>query len=242
MKSREEDTGQRRNGNVTIFDPQRRSKGWMKHLGRSNGEVYLSALPVELYPFDEDYLRRLQQSDGATQDHFVHYFSGILHIKLRSRTLAADAIKDVRQETLLRVLVAVRINEVRQPDRLGAFVNSTCNNVLKEYYRNQVKNQCVDLEDVDVTDAGADLEGNMMAQEKAKSVRAVLARLSPKDAAVLRALLQDRDKDEICSELGVDRGYLRVLTHRAIRNFKDEYQARKFPPRLAHTAKKQIHR
>lgn len=242
MKRREQDTGKRQNGNVTIFDPQRRPKGWMRHLGRANGEVYLSALPVELFPFDEDYLRRLQQGDGATQDHFVRYFTGILNIKLRSRTLAADASKDVRQETLLRVLVAVRINEVRQPERLGAFVNSTCNNVLKEYYRSQKKNQYVDLDDVDVTDADADLEGNMIAQEKVKSVRAVLARLSPKDAAVLRALLQERDKDEICSELGVDRDYLRVLTHRAIRNFKDEYQSRKLPRRLTHTAEKKIHR
>lgn len=242
MKRREGDTGSRQNGNVTIFDPQRRPKGSMRHLGRSNGEVYLSALPVEFYPFDEDYLRLLQQADGDTQDHFVHYFTGILNVKLRGRTLAADAVKDLRQETLLRVLVAVRVNEIRQPERLGGFVNSTCNNVLKEYYRTQAKNQAVDLEDVDVTDSGADLEGNMIAQEKAKTVRTVLARLSPKDAAVLRALLQDRDKEEICSELGVDRGYLRVLTHRAIRNFKEAYEAKKLPRRVTQSAKKEIHR
>ncbi|HEY6349450.1 MAG TPA: sigma-70 family RNA polymerase sigma factor [Candidatus Angelobacter sp.] len=197
----------------------------------------MSAISVDLYPFDEDYLRRLQKGDGAMQDHFVHYFMGILRIKLRNRTLAADAMNDVQQETLLRVLLAVRMNEVRQPERLGAFVNSTCNNVLKEHYRNLVKNQCVDLEDVDVTDGAADLEGNMIAHERAKAVQAVLKKLSVKDSAVLRALLQERDKEEICRELKVDRGYLRVLTHRAIRSFKDQYEVKKVSRRLGRAAK-----
>lgn len=214
----------------------------MKHLRRPNGEVYLSALPVELYPFDEDYLRRLQKGDGDTQDHFVKYFTTILRIKLRNRTLAADVVKDVQQETLLRVLVAVRVNEVRQPERLGAFVNSTCNNVLKEHYRILVKNQCTDLEGVDVADASADLEGNMIAHEKVKTVRAVLAKLPDKDNKVLKALLQERDKEEICRELGVERGYLRVLTHRAIRNFKDQYEAKNLSRRKNQAARKAIHR
>ncbi|HEY6248383.1 MAG TPA: sigma-70 family RNA polymerase sigma factor [Candidatus Angelobacter sp.] len=237
MKNQEEHAGQRQNGNITVFDPQRRPKGLMKPLSRSNGEVYLSALPVELYPFDEDYLRHLQQADGATQDHFVHYFTGILRIKLRSRSLAVDEMKDVLQETLLRVLVAVRVNDVRQPERLGAYVNSTCNNVLREHYREVSKNHCVDLDGVDVPDGGADLEGNMIAHERDKAVRAVLKKLSDKDSAVLRALLQERDKEEICRELGVDRGYLRVLTHRAIRNFKDQYEVRKVSRRFGRVAK-----
>jgi len=237
VKKQEEHRGQRQNGNVAIFDPQRRPKGLTGHVVRSNAEVYLSAIPVELYPFDEDYLRRLQQGDAATQDHFVHYFMDILRIKLRSRTLTADAMRDVQQETLLRVLLAVRMNEVRQPERLGAFVNSTCNNVLREHYRTNAKNQCTDLEGVDVADATADLERNMIADERDKAVRVVLNRLPAKDAAVLRAMLQERDKEEICRELGVERGYLRVLTHRAIRNFKDHYEARKASTRRRRAAK-----
>lgn len=237
MKKQEEHREQRQNGNVTIFDPQRRAKGPMKAPSRSNGEVYLSAPPVEFYPFDEEYLRRLQEGDSATQDHFVHYFAGILRIKVRSRTLSADAMRDVQQETLLRVLLAIRLNEVRQPERLGAYVNSTCNNVLREHYREVSKNHCVDLDGVDVPDGGADLEGNMIAHERDKAVRAVLKKLSDKDSAVLRALLQERDKEEICRELGVDRGYLRVLTHRAIRNFKDQYEVRKVSRRFGRVAK-----
>lgn len=242
MSKQEEHRGQQQNGNVTVFDPQRKPKGLTNPLGRSNGEVYLSAIPVELYPFDEDYLRRLQEGDVPTQDHFVHYFTGILRIKLRSRTLGADVMKDVQQETMLRALVAIRLNEVRQPERLGAFVNATCNNVLKEHYRTAVKNQCLDLESVDVPDLAADLERNMIADERDKAVQAVLKKLPAKDSMVLRALLQDRDKEEICQELKVERGYLRVLTHRAIRNFKDHYEAKKAITRKGHAARDKFHR
>jgi len=239
LKKQEEYTGERHNGNVAVFDPQRKPKALMKPLGRSNGAVYLSALSVELYPFDEPYLRRLQEGDKPTQDHFVQYFLDILLIKLRNRSLTADAVRDVRQETLLRVLLAVHRDEVRQPERLGAYVNATCNNVLKEHYRTLVKNQCMtDVQGVEVVDKAADLEGNMISDERGKAVRAVLSKLSDKDGVVLRALLQERPKEEICLQLGVDRGYLRVLTHRAIRNFKEQYRKKKISGRMGRAAER----
>jgi RNA polymerase sigma-70 factor (ECF subfamily) len=47
-------------------------------------------------------------------------------------------------------------------------------------------------------------------------VRDVLDGLNERDRGLLRAVfLEDRDKDEVCKELGVDRDYLRVLLHRA---------------------------
>jgi RNA polymerase sigma-70 factor (ECF subfamily) len=34
---------------------------------------------------------------------------------------------------------------------------------------------------------------------------------------------EEREKDEICRTLGIDRNYLRVLLHRAKQRFKAEY-------------------
>jgi RNA polymerase sigma-70 factor (ECF subfamily) len=36
-------------------------------------------------------------------------------------------------------------------------------------------------------------------------------------------LLEERDKDEVCAELGLSRDYLRVLVHRAKQSFKAWY-------------------
>jgi RNA polymerase sigma-70 factor (ECF subfamily) len=35
--------------------------------------------------------------------------------------------------------------------------------------------------------------------------------------------LEERDKDEVCRDFGVDRNYLRVLLHRAKQTFKYHY-------------------
>jgi RNA polymerase sigma-70 factor (ECF subfamily) len=196
----------------------------------------LSATTVQLFQFDEQYLRLLRQGHRTTQDHFVSYFTKLLRIKLRSKKLTAEHMFDVQQETFLRVLVTVRTGEIHQPDRLGSFVNSTCNNVLFEWYRDNSRIRHADLDAVDVPDGNPGLEAQMIAQEQAKKVRAVIAKLPPRDEAVLRALLQGRDKDQICTELEVDRKYLRVLTHRAIASFRDQY--RKDSGRMNHAARR----
>jgi RNA polymerase sigma-70 factor (ECF subfamily) len=58
-------------------------------------------------------------------------------------------------------------------------------------------------------------------------VREILAEMPPRDRAVLKAIfLDERDRDEVCREFGVDGEYLRVLLFRAKQNFKAEYLKR----------------
>jgi RNA polymerase sigma-70 factor, ECF subfamily len=51
--------------------------------------------------------------------------------------------------------------------------------------------------------------------------------LPARDRSLLKAVfLDERDRDEVCREFGVDREYLRVLLHRAKQDFKIEYLKR----------------
>ncbi len=189
--------------------------------------VYLSAgTPVELYSFDEAYLQRLRGSDPATEAHFVSYFSHLLRIKLRTRMLPAHTIDDICQETFLRVLVAVRVkNDIHDANRLGPYVNSMCDNILREHWRTSVRNQHVDLETVEVLDDRPDLEQAMLQEEDRKKIEAVLATLSQRDRDCLHAFFfEQREKDEVCDLFGVTRDYLRVLLHRAKNSFRDHYK------------------
>jgi RNA polymerase sigma-70 factor, ECF subfamily len=48
-----------------------------------------------------------------------------------------------------------------------------------------------------------------------------LSELSGKDRTILRMVfLEDVDKDEVCAAMRVNRGYLRVLLHRARQRLK----------------------
>ena len=58
-------------------------------------------------------------------------------------------------------------------------------------------------------------------------VREILLASGPaRPLPVQGVFLDERDRDEVCREFGVDRDYLRVLLHRAKQEFKTEYMKR----------------
>jgi RNA polymerase sigma-70 factor (ECF subfamily) len=181
---------------------------------------------VELFFFDEAYFRRLRDRDPQTESHFFAYFSDLLQIKLRARFISSQAVEDIKQETFVRVLRALRSETgIREPERIGAFVNSVCNNVLMEFYRSSSRTEQADDNAAEPPDRTIDLEGFLVTQQTCQHVRRVLQQLPAKDKRLLRALfLEDKDKDEICREFGVDRDYFRVLLHRAKESFKTMYR------------------
>jgi len=181
---------------------------------------------LEFFSFDKGYVERLRDGDVPTEHHFVAYFEQLLRIKLRSRSLASDRVEDLRQETFIRVVAALRRDGgIRQPERFGAFVNSICNNVLLEYYRSSAKNQQLEEVHMDIPDKVLDLEGMLVTKQAAERVREILNEMPSKDRNLLRAIfLEDKEKDAVCREFGVNRDYLRVLLHRAKDKFKALYQ------------------
>jgi RNA polymerase sigma-70 factor (ECF subfamily) len=198
------------------------SKGAVMTASSSSGEVYLSLTTVDFFPFDEDYLRRLQKGDPQTVSHFFAYFTRLLRIKLKSRRLAPHTIDDIMQDTFMRALEKVNAHEVRDPTRLGAYINGICKNLIFEHFRRVAPYETL-KEGFDVPDA-IDLEHVVEVNEIKKRVRQVLAKMPERDREILKAIyLDERNKDEICREHGVDRGYLRVLLHRALKLFRDLY-------------------
>jgi RNA polymerase sigma-70 factor (ECF subfamily) len=181
---------------------------------------------LEFHAFDAAYIENLRAGDASTQEHFVGYFTELLHLKLRSRLQSPQAIEDVRQETFARVLSGLsRPGALRQPESLGAYVNTVCNNVLFEHYRASSRNQPLEEEDsVRLPAKGADAHSIVLAGELKHKVRQILTGLPLRDRSLLKAVfLDERDRDEVCREFRVDREYLRVLLHRAKQEFKAEY-------------------
>jgi RNA polymerase sigma-70 factor, ECF subfamily len=180
---------------------------------------------VEFFAFDKAYVERLRGGDPVTEQHFVAYFEQLLRIKLRARMLASDKVEDLRQETFIRVIAAVRKEAgVRQPERFGAFVNSICNNVLLEYYRSSARSQPMEDLHLEIADKVLDLEGMMVTKQTSERVRKILGGMPPRDRDLLRAVfLEDKDKDSVCKQFKVDRDYLRVLLHRAKDKFRSLY-------------------
>ena len=184
--------------------------------------VYRLRGTLERQAFDESYVTRLIRGDAETERHFSRYFGELLSIKLRCRLRSSHLVDDARQETFLRVLNVLRNKGgLEHPERLGAFVNAVCDNVLSEFFRAGNRYQQPPENAPEPEDESASADSGCITEERKRLIRQVLNKLSETDRAVLRKVfLEDRDKDEICQELGIDRDYLRVRVHRALARFR----------------------
>jgi RNA polymerase sigma-70 factor (ECF subfamily) len=185
---------------------------------------------LEFFAFDDVYLERLRSGEFRTVEHFASYFSQLIQLKLRARVRSPEAIEDIRQETFARVFATLRSADgLRQADRLGPYVNSVCNYVLLEYYRSSTRDTPLpegqEGEDApEIPDARVDILGEVMTRQTSDKVRNILDGLSERDRRLLKEVfLDERNKDDVCRDFGVDRNYLRVLLHRAKQTFKSQY-------------------
>jgi len=184
---------------------------------------------VQFQAFDKHYLEKLKSGDFRTQEHFVSYFSELIRLKLSKRMHSSAEVDDARQETFARVFAALRKEQgIREPERLGAFVNSVCNNVLLEHYRStSPAGDSDDPAQADIPDPAISAVDAILSQEMQTGVRAILEELPERDRRLIKEVfLEERDKDEVCHDYGVDREYLRVLLHRAKKSFKSLYLKR----------------
>jgi len=177
---------------------------------------------MERQDFDAQYVSRLTEGDASVERHFTAYFGEFLQIKLRRRGWAPTEIEDIRQETFLRVLQVLRQKQgLEHPERLGAFVNSVCNNIILESYKARARHPLIDPADNEPIDHTIDLDGSLLAEETKRLVRGILGELPDADRKLLKMVfLDEADRDEVCRIMNVDRGYLRVLLHRALTRFK----------------------
>lgn len=185
-----------------------------------------------VHVFDSEYVNGLRRGDPAIEAHFVDHFSPILLRMLRRKVRSADHARDLRQETFFRVLKAVRCGPgLQNPERFHIFVIGVCNNIVRETYREQSRSVPLsELKDDPVADFPC-AHALVVAREARNKVRRTLAQMSPTEQDILRGMfLDEQSKDEICRRLGISRDYLRVLLHRAKKQFgmraeKDKFQA-----------------
>jgi RNA polymerase sigma-70 factor (ECF subfamily) len=177
------------------------------------------------HSFDQHYLRQLASGDAAVERHFSSYFGDLLLLKLRARIRSPQLVEDIRQETLLRVLRIVRNAGVKHPERLGAFVNGVCNNVMMELIRDETRHESSAVE-FEPADDKVDLQLLLIDQQRWQQVKSMLEQLPERDRELLRMFfLEECGKNEICKRFKVGEDYLRVLLHRAKLRFRSSLEA-----------------
>lgn len=174
--------------------------------------------------FDERYIDGLRDRDPEVEAHFVTYFQRPIRAKARQQLWMPDLSEDACQETLLRVLHYFREGQrLDNPAHLPGFVLSFCHKIIQEMNRLKYRYQYLP-DDWDLPGLEPDPYAVMRKKEIQQLVWKVLKKLRQRDQELLRAVLQDEDREEMCRQFGVTPDYLRVLLNRARAAFRKELE------------------
>jgi RNA polymerase sigma-70 factor (ECF subfamily) len=132
----------------------------------------------------------------------------------------AAAAEDVAQETLRRVVIAMRAGRIDRLESLPGFVFQTASHVCLHRRRSagrearalaRLRDESVDEPD------GPDALAALVGDERRAAVRAALDRLSPGDRELLLLLFYERlETAEVARRCGTTPAALRVRKHRAL--------------------------
>lgn len=138
-----------------------------------------------------------------------------VRVMMRARTRDADLARDLTQETLMAVLIALRKGQLRDAARLTAFVHGVARNIVNNHLRGSRQRSELPLE-TDVADVAAD--DDTESRERAQAVARGLEAISGGDRDVLLLTLVDGLLPrEIAARLSLPPEVVRQRKSRALR-------------------------
>lgn len=180
---------------------------------------------MEFLSFDASYLERLAAGDPETERHFSEYFSELILIKLRAREYARGVIDEIRQETFLRVLQAIRRQGIPEPEHIGSFVNEICNAVELKF--GPSGSRFADA----LPDSGQDL---ITRKEAALEVRSILSKMPPQKRQVLSTVfMEGRPYEDVYMQFE-ESAQLRKVVGQRRRRVVEQKRAERPKPKALH--------
>jgi RNA polymerase sigma factor (sigma-70 family) len=80
-------------------------------------------------------VERIRRQDPSAEEELVHLFSARVTFLVLARTRDREAARDLTQDVMLAVVLALRNGRLREAERLAAFVYGTARNVINNYLR-----------------------------------------------------------------------------------------------------------
>lgn len=165
----------------------------------------------------EDLAGRVRRGDSAAEEELSRHFYPRIVAMALVRLRDPEAAREIAQDAVLAVLVALREGKLREPEKLPGFVSGTARNLVNNHFRT-LREQPNTVELDPETPSGINLQTEAELAEQRRTVRAVLERFAPQDRAILLFTLVDgMHPREIASRLGLSLDNVRTRKMRAIR-------------------------
>lgn len=164
-----------------------------------------------------------------TEAELVQRFHGRLRLFAARRLPDAAAAEDAAQETLRRVLEALRASRVEKLAALPAFVFETARHVCQQQARSMGREERAlqRLHGDGPAQSSPDPLVALVGAERRAAVRRALEALGQADRDLLRACYyQGLEASEIAARLGITPAAVRVRKHRALRRMREILEER----------------
>jgi RNA polymerase sigma-70 factor (ECF subfamily) len=176
---------------------------------------------------DSDLVVGVEQGDKVAEDQIYRKYSDRLYFLALSELHSHEDAEDVRSETFIRVIQAVRQGKLRKPESLGSFVVGIALNVIRELRRQRFGIES--LEDNDVNFAvEVSPEKAFLDQEVSASIAETVKHLKPREREFLRMYYyEELPLPAIAVALGIKQERLRLIKSRVLQRFRKIYQNRR---------------
>ncbi len=173
-----------------------------------------------------DFIQRLLAEESEATKGFFGHYSVLVKAKALAGGLSWEDAEEISQETLIRVLQAIKANQgLDDPQKLGAFVHATARNVIAHYRRQGRKHfgpsgKPAAQPDVEAHSEDYSPERQLWNGEFRQQCDRILSLLRPRYREFLSdCYVQGLDRKALCLKWKISAVNSRVLHHRALKAF-----------------------
>lgn len=179
-------------------------------------------LPVEVIP-------KIERGDRSAEEAFARYFSRRVYALAWARLRNEELARELTQDILIAVIVALRAGRLREAGKLTGFVLATARNQIANHFREESRKPVME----EATEAlpAPKVEDRMEAAQRRLQLHKALERLDPQDREILRLNLVEQIRpEEIGSRTGLSAESVRQRKSRALRKLSkwmERFQSQK---------------
>ena len=167
-----------------------------------------------------DLVLAIRNGDAAAEARLVELFSSAVKVMTRARTRGALDADDVCQDVLIAALNALRRGQLREADRLGAFIAGIARNVINNQLRSRANRPMEPLTSDDVK--VGDLREEVARRDRTRMLREALGDVRADDRRILvLSLVHGLKSGEVAERLAMDPEVVRARKSRALRKLID---------------------
>jgi RNA polymerase sigma factor (sigma-70 family) len=169
-------------------------------------------------------VERIRAGDATAEEDFVKLYRHRVFLVATVRTRDRDAARDITQDVLLAVLMALRAGKIRECDKLAAFVQGTARNLINNYLRTRTRRAEAGLDTIAIL--GPDPIEELESAERQVIIQRELKGYSNQDQKILLfSLVDGHSLAVIAQKLGLSHDAVRARKSRLIRRITKKVAA-----------------